>query len=83
MTIKSLSDRYRIHRTTVYEHVDRQGVPRQQRGLGPRQIQEAAQLYESGLSLAKIGARFKVDAQTVRDRIAEEGVEIRKRRGWA
>lgn len=81
MTIKRLSDRYRIHRTTVYEHLDRNGVPRRQRGLSPRQIQQAGVLYESGLSLAKVGARFNVDAQTVRDRIAEEGVQIRKRRG--
>lgn len=82
MTIKGLSDRYRIHRTTVYEHLDRSGVPRRQRGLTQVQVRDAAELYESGLSLAKIGARFSVDAQTVRVRIVEEGVQIRKRRGW-
>jgi len=81
-TIKALSDRYRIHRTTVYEHLDREDIPRHQRGLTKEQIKLAGMLYEHGQSLAKLGARFNVDAQTVRNRIAEEGVTIRRRRGW-
>lgn len=81
-TINFLAQQYRIHRTTVYEHLDRQGVPRRQRGPTPEQVRLAAKLYEGGLSLARIGEQVGIDAQTVRRYLADAGIEIRKRRGW-
>jgi len=48
----------------VYEHPHRNKVSRRQRGLTKEQIELAGLLYENGQPLAKLGARFNVDAQT-------------------
>lgn len=37
----------------------------------------AAELYEAGSSLAKIGRKFDVDAETVRQRLKQIGVQLR------
>jgi hypothetical protein len=39
-------------------------------------------LYESGLSLVKVGARIGCNAETIRQTLMKAGVEIRKRGGW-
>jgi predicted DNA-binding protein YlxM (UPF0122 family) len=81
-TISALAAKYNIHRCTVYAHIDREQVPRRQGKITRQQVEQAGRLYEQGLSLAKVGEHFNVDAHTIRDRIAKDGVAIRRRRGW-
>lgn len=80
--INRLAARFGIHRTTVMEHLDRAGVGRRV-GLIDRHLQEARQLYESGLSLAKVAQHFSVDGETVRQAFKRAGVPLRPRRGWS
>ncbi|WP_322613876.1 helix-turn-helix domain-containing protein [Dermacoccus abyssi] len=67
-----------IHRRTVVIHLKRQGVPLRRDGLPARHIKAAVRLYEEGWSLARIATKFGTTARTVRTRLLEEGVEMRK-----
>jgi AraC-like DNA-binding protein len=83
-TIKQLADRFRISRTTVMAHLDRQGV--QRRAIAKQWDHEtlasAARTYQSGSSLADIAAHFGLDPSTVANRFRRADVAIRPRRGW-
>jgi hypothetical protein len=59
------------------------GVPTRQRGLSPTQLAEAVALYDEGWSLARLGERYGVNAETVRASLKRSGVTIRPRRGWS
>ena len=73
-----LSKTFGIHRRTVVIHLKRQGVPLRRDGLPAKHIKTAVRLYGEGWSLARIGTKFGTTANTVRTRLLEEGVEIRK-----
>lgn len=81
-TVGELARRFELHHTTVTAHLERHGVPRRRSGLDQAHHAEAALLYETGWSLAKVGAHFGVDAETVRTVLRKRGVAIRSRRGW-
>ena len=49
----------------------------------PLQLDEATRLYEQGWSLARLGDRFGVDAETVRRALRKAGIPLRARNGWA
>lgn len=72
-----LSERFGIHRRTVVAHLVRQSVPLRRRGLARQYVNEAARLYESGLSLSDIGLRFGASAGTVRRVLIAHGVTMR------
>jgi DNA-binding NarL/FixJ family response regulator len=80
-TISELAAQYGVHRTTVAAHLDRNAVPRRQRGLTPDQAREAARLYRTGLSLARIAERHHVDPHTVRTALLRHGVPMRDTHG--
>lgn len=80
-TVHELGDRFGVSRQTVGAILKRQGVPMRRRGLSPEQIDEAARLYESGWSLARIGTRLGVDSTTVLNRLRERGVRTRDAQG--
>jgi transposase-like protein len=84
-SVRDLATQYEIHRSTVVAHLERHGISRRPnvRKLSDEQIEEAAQLYESGLSLEKVGALLDVNATTMRDWLNKAGVTIRPRRGSA
>jgi len=65
-TIKELAKTFGIHRTTVMDHLRRQGVPKQGRKLSHEQIRQAKYLRNSGMSYEAIGRVFGVDGETVR-----------------
>lgn len=56
---------YRIGKGTVLKLLRDAGVAIRNQGLSDEQVGDAARLYESGLSLARIGERFGVDASTI------------------
>jgi len=64
-TVYELASRFGIHRETVSSVLEREGVPRRQRPLSPSQVEMAVDLYESGWSLARVGAGLGCDPSTV------------------
>lgn len=81
-SIKGLAAKYALHRATVGAQLTRHAVPRRPKGLKREQVHEAARLYEQGWSLARLGEHFGVSSSTVRQRLAQEDVALRSRRGW-
>ena len=57
------------------------GVQIRNQGLTDEQIADAVRLYESGLSLAKIGAEVGVDHGTVRRQLLRHSVRMRDTHG--
>ncbi|MBF6513006.1 helix-turn-helix domain-containing protein [Nocardia cyriacigeorgica] len=72
---------YRIGKGTVLKLPREAGVAIRNQGLSEAQVGEAARLYGSGLSLARIGERFGVDASTVHKAILRRGVSMRDTHG--
>ena len=85
--ITELAERFGIHPATVLQHLKRRGVPhrrRQWRSLSAEQIQEAGQLYGSGLPLLAVADRFGVDRRYLRTVLPEAGFPLRRpgRQRW-
>jgi DNA-binding CsgD family transcriptional regulator len=76
-SLNDLAARFGIHRTTVTQHLRRNGVTIRRRGLDDRQIQRAISLYRQGNSLALVGARLGVHAETVRQALRARGIQMR------
>jgi hypothetical protein len=84
-SVLQLAAHFKIHRTTVLAHLERNGVPRRRMGskLSDEDVDGAAVLYRDGLSLEAIGHRFLVAPDTVAKALRHVGVQLRPRRGWA
>jgi DNA-directed RNA polymerase specialized sigma24 family protein len=80
--VGELAANFGVHRDTVSEQLDRQGVARRQKGLAPELLSELIALYRSGSSLATIGAKMSVDPGTVALALRKAGTPLRPRRGW-
>jgi hypothetical protein len=72
---------FRIHRSTVLDHLNRSGMARRYPALDAYQVEEAARLYEAGQSLRAIGIHFGRHASTVRLALIKTGVRTRDRNG--
>ena len=81
-SVNELSARFRVHRTTVVAHLERQGMPTRIPGLDPAQIEEAIRLYGEGWALTQLGVHLGVDRKTVYYRLRQAGVQLRPRPGW-
>jgi hypothetical protein len=79
--VYELAARFSIHRNTVSQHLNREGVARRRQGLGDDQVDHAVRLYRAGQSLARIGARLDVDAGTVHSALRARGVRMRDTHG--
>lgn len=82
-TVYQLGDQFGIDRRTVGKILTRNGVPTKHPGLTAADIAQAAQLYEDGWSLARIGERLGATATTVHRRLRERGVTMRSTSGAA
>jgi hypothetical protein len=69
------------HRITVSEVLDRTDTTKRPKGMIPSQVDVAVRLYESGLSLAGVGAQLKFDAVTIRTMLLRRGVKTRDSHG--
>jgi transposase-like protein len=68
-----LAAEFGIHRDTVHNILERQGVLRP-RELQPDELLEAIRLYEEGWSLARLAAEFDVSPGTVNRALRQAGV---------
>ncbi|MBF6546983.1 hypothetical protein IU424_28480 [Nocardia brasiliensis] len=78
MTVYLLAEKFSIQRQTVSRHLHSMGIPMRQQGLSEEQVDRAAELYEEGLTLKKVGARLGADAGTVRLALLRRGVKMRE-----
>lgn len=80
-TMKAIAAKHGIHRVTVSEVLDRTGTAKRSKGMSPSQVDMAARLYESGLSLASVGAQLNFDATTIRTMLIRSGIAMRDSHG--
>lgn len=80
-TMKAIAAKHGIHRVTVGQVLDRTGTTKRPKGMSPGQVNMAARLYESGLSLADVGAQLGFDAVTIRTMLLRRGVKTRDSHG--
>lgn len=83
-SVRQLARDWNVHRTTVMDHLKRHNIPRRPhvRKMTDTQVEEAAELYRAGTSLAKLGSRYHVDPQTVSKELKRAGVTIRPAGRW-
>lgn len=78
--INELAEQFGVDRSTVLEHLKREGVPGRRwpgRTLDPERLEEAGRLYQSGVSAIRVAEQFGVDRRYLRDALREAGVAIR------
>lgn len=80
-TTYELAQHFGVHRHTVSAHLHRSGATMRRQGIDASGSLEAARLYSSGWSLARIGERLGVDPKTVSARLKDVGVPIRDSHG--
>ena len=77
-TVYELGRAFIIGRTTISAILERHGIPRRYRLLGPDELKTAIELYQrQGLSLVDVGARIGVNASTVLNAFKTSGVKTR------
>ena len=83
-SVAQLSRSWKIHRTTVMDHLERNDTPRRphRRKMTDAQVEQAAERYQAGESLAKLGIRYDVDPQTVSRELKKIAVKIRPPGRW-
>ncbi len=79
--VTGLAAQFGIHRETAGKYLQARGIDTRDIGFGPEKVQEAAELYREGWSLARLEEKYGVDDMTVRARLLEIGVVMRARRG--
>lgn len=80
-TVYELADQFGCHRTTVSDYLKAQGVKMRLTSLTEAEIDQASELYESGLSLTKVGELMGANAETIRQRLLKRDVARRDPHG--
>jgi hypothetical protein len=80
--VDELAAHFYIHRNTVSEILNRQGVPRRRQGIPSELLSEVVSAYVAGSSLAVLGSQLSVDPATVSRTLRHAGVSLRPRPGW-
>jgi lambda repressor-like predicted transcriptional regulator len=75
--MRRLAARFGVHRRTVATTLRTRNIPLRRQGLAEADINRAANLYQAGWSLAKIGDEFKCTAETVRRAFKRAGLPRR------
>ncbi|WP_456505257.1 hypothetical protein [Arthrobacter sp. UYCu723] len=80
-TVYEISESLEVPRTMVSTHLARAGVITRRRPLTNGQIDEAVRLYESGLSLSRVGDQIGAASRTIQLRLRERGIQTRDTTG--
>jgi len=73
-----LANSWRLHRTTVAEHLRRAGAPVRQRGIPVERLDEAVRLYSDGWSCRRIAEYYSCHDETARQTLRRAGIKLRK-----
>ena len=76
MSVKSLAERFGIHRAAVFSHLRRRNVPSRRPGLGLDEKAEVVRLARAGVSMRAIARRMGVDRKAVRAALVEGGLIV-------
>jgi hypothetical protein len=79
--VKDIARKFGVHRVTVTNLVSASPLEPRSRGLSDAQVEEAISLYPKGWSLAKLGTRYAVNGETIRQQLLHAGVAMRPRPG--
>jgi DNA invertase Pin-like site-specific DNA recombinase len=80
--VSDLAKRFHIHRSTVFDHLNRQERrPGRYPALDTEAVDEAVGLYQSGMSLREVGLVVGVHADTVRRALIRVGITMRDSQG--
>jgi lambda repressor-like predicted transcriptional regulator len=82
LTVRELADQFEIGRNTVSKILNREGVTIRHRSLAASQTETAAQLYRSGLSLAKVANQLGTSRGALNNAFLRAGIALRPRKGW-
>jgi DNA invertase Pin-like site-specific DNA recombinase len=77
-SVDELIAAHRVNRTTVYAHLDRNGIQRPT-GVGklsPEQVRRAAELHKNGRAMSAVATEFGVGEETVRRTLRRLGVQL-------
>ena len=80
-TVYTLASEFLIDRRTVSIHLKQQGVIMRLQPLSARTVDEIVQLYESGLSMSKVGQQVGFSADSVLNYLRKYGVKTRDPQG--
>lgn len=78
-SLRDLSEMFGVHHRTAAAHLVRRGEPMRDRPLTDEQVDEAEQMYASGMPLLAVGRELGVSQGKVRRALAARGVTIRPR----
>ena len=83
-SVLTLAQAFRIHRTTVLQHLARHNVQcrRSVRSMTDAMVHEAAISYQEGGSLSAVASHFGVNAETLRREFKRANIPVRPRKGW-
>lgn len=73
-----LADEYGVAKSTILRILRESRVVVRRQSLTAEQVSEAADLYESGLSLSQVAKRLDVNQETTRVAILKAGVTLRE-----
>jgi transposase-like protein len=73
-----LADEYGVAKSTILRILRESRVVVRRQSLTAEQVSEAADLYESGLSLSQVAKRLDVNQETMRVAILKAGVILRE-----
>jgi len=73
-TTNQLATEFNVHRTTIMNHLERNGIKRRvsKPKMNKKMIAEAAQLRKNGKSYTELGRHFGVHRETVRRALSAE-----------
>lgn len=75
--MNEVARQFGLHRTTVRAILDRAGATVRPREMSVSQVNLAIRLYADGLSLQSVGERLGFNAQTIANRLGDQGVRMR------
>ncbi|HTQ22295.1 helix-turn-helix domain-containing protein [Mycobacterium sp.] len=81
-TTEQIGDGYGMSKARVATVLRECGVTLRRQGLTDEQVNEAAELYAAGRSLAWLGSRYDVSHTTIAYALRRQGVLLRPRPGW-
>ncbi len=77
-----LTARYQVSKAGVLRLLREAGVDMRRQGLSQEQANEAIRLYDTGLSLVRIGDRLGFGPTSVANALRAAGVTLRGRHDW-
>jgi lambda repressor-like predicted transcriptional regulator len=80
--VTDLAAHHGIHRFTVSQILERQGVERRPQGLPAEHLADVIAAYNAGSSLAALAKRMSVARGTIAAELKKAGVPLRPRKGW-